>query len=116
MSLGNLSYIAFPVIMINILNLYGLVCVSALFPFPFYLLIYILYESTFHYSDFSMTTPYGNTAVNYQEILLAKLPHCELFRVLFGKKRRFGLLMYFSNSRIIRLNSLSTKQYIMHKF
>ena len=33
-----------------------------------------------------MTTTYGNTAVNYQEILLAKLPHCELFHVLFGKK------------------------------
>ena len=91
MPLGKLSYIAFPVIMINILNLYGLVCVSALFSFPLYLLIYILYKSTLHYTEFSMTTPYGNTAVNYQEILLAKLPHCELFRVLFGKK---GVLDY----------------------
>ena len=81
MPLGKLSYIAFPVIMINILNLYGLVCVSALFSFPVYLLIYILYESTLHYTELSMTTPYGNTAVNYQEILLAKLPHCELFHI-----------------------------------
>ena len=105
MPLGSLSYIAFPVIMINILNLYGLVCVSALFSFPVYLLIYILYESTLQYTEFSMTTPYGNTAVNYQEMLLAKLPHCELFHIMFySEKRSFGLLMYFSKCRTIRLN------------
>ena len=68
MPLGSLSYIAFPVIMINILNLYGLVCVSALFSFSVYLLIYILYESTLH----QYMLQYPNKALNTSIVNILK--------------------------------------------
>ena len=94
MPLGKLSYIAFPVIMINILNLYGLVCVSALFSFPVYLLIYILYESTLQYTEFSMTTPCHMVIQLWiiKKCCLLNYPTVNCFiynmhdHVLFGKK------------------------------
>ena len=115
MPLGSLSYIAFPVIMINILNLYGLVCVSALF-FLFQFTSLFTFCTNQRYSTLSLAWPHHMVIQLWiiKKCCLLNYPTVNCFISCFIRKK--GVLDYSCILASVELLGWTAKQCMQKNF